>query len=172
MTNPPSHLWLQVHCNFDTDRAVFNWSADGKQFTQLGNTWSIPGFQLQTFQGVRPSLFNFNTTGQPGGFADFDNYVVVEPRARGIEREIPIGTNVMFYSGADSSFLAADTQNNLLVNLPSADVTGPGESGTKFQIVDMGKGRVALKTPKGRFVSAAAESVTLKDLGAGKPGDA
>ncbi len=48
-------------------------------------------FQLRTFQGVRPALFNFNTAGQPGGYADFDNYTVEEPRARGIEREIPAG---------------------------------------------------------------------------------
>ena len=116
LTNPPSHLWLQVHCNFDTDKAVFSWSADGRQFTPLGNPWPIPGFQLQTFQGVRPSLFNFNTSGQPGGYADFDNYTVVEPRARGTEREIPMGKTITLTSCADGSYLVADTQNNTLVN--------------------------------------------------------
>ena len=46
---------------------------------------------MTTFQGVRPSLFSFNTSGQPGGYADFDHYITEEPRARGIEREIPMG---------------------------------------------------------------------------------
>jgi xylan 1,4-beta-xylosidase len=76
---PPEHLWLRVHCNFDTDEAIFSWSADGKAFTPLGNPFTMT-FQLITFQGVRPSLFNYNTSGQPGGYADFDNYTVEEPR--------------------------------------------------------------------------------------------
>ena len=166
MTNPPSHLWLRVHCNFDTDQAIFSWSADGKQFTPLGNPWPIPGFQLQTFQGIRPSLFNYNTSGQPGGYADFDNYTVVEPRARGIEREIPLGKTITLTSGADGSFLAADTQNSVLVNSTNAVARD-----RLFQVVDLGLGRVALKAVNGRFVSAAEAGVTLKDL-AGKPGDA
>ena len=70
-------------------------------------------FQLTTFQGVRPALFNFNTSGQPGGYADFDNYTVDEPRARGIEREIPLGKTITLTSGADGSFLAADTQKHV-----------------------------------------------------------
>ena len=86
--NPPTHLWLRVACNFDTDEAIFSWSADGRQFTPLGKPYTMK-FQLQTFQGVRPALFNFNTSGQPGGYADFDNYTVEEPRARGIERRFP-----------------------------------------------------------------------------------
>jgi xylan 1,4-beta-xylosidase len=163
---PPAHLWLRIHCNFDTDQAVFSWSADGKEFTPLG-TWPIPGFQLQTFQGVRPSLFNFNTSGQPGGYADFDNYTVVEPRARGIEREIPVGKTIMLTSGADGSVLWADTRSNLLVN--AAEVQGEN---ARFQVIDLGLGRVAFKASNGRFVSAAVEGVTLKDLAGGKPGDA
>jgi hypothetical protein len=166
---PPNHIWLRIHCNFDTDQAIFSWSADGKEFTPLGNPWSIPGFQLQTFQGVRPSLFNFNTTGQPGGYADFDNYTVVEPRARGIEREIPLGKTITLTSGADGSFLAADTLNNSLINISTDADSGKS---AQFQVVDLGKGRVALKAANGRFVSATAETVTLKDLAAAKPSDA
>ena len=166
-TPPPKHLWLRVHCNFNSDQAVFSWSADGKEFTQLGNTWPIPGFQLQTFQGVRPSLFNFNTTGQPGGYADFDNYTVEEPRARGIEREIPVGKTIMLTSVADGSYLWADTKSNLLVNVMSFQ----GEN-ARFQVIDLGLGRVAFKASNGRFVSASEDGVTLKDLAGQKPGDA
>jgi len=169
-TNPPKHLWLRIHCNFDTDQAVFSWSADGKEFTSLGNPFTMV-FQLITFQGVRPALFNYNTSGQPGGYADFDNYTVEEPRARGIEREIPIGKTIVLTSGADGSFLVADTQNMSLVNV-AADSTGTTEQNTKFQVVDLSKGRVALKATNGRFVSVNVEKVSLKDLAGKTPGDA
>ncbi len=168
---PPAHVWLRVHCNFDTDQAVFSWSADGKEFKDLGNPFTTT-FQLTTFQGVRPSLFNFNTTGSPGGYADFDNYTVDEPRARGIEREIPIGKTIALSSGADGAFLAADLQNATLVDV-AADAGGAIPATAKFQVIDVGLGRVAFKASDGRFVSAASPgSVVLKDLGGAKPGDA
>ena len=165
-----THVWLRVACNFDTDYAIFSWSADGKQFTPLGDPYTMT-FQLKTFQGVRPSLFNFNTSGQPGGYADFDNYTVDEPRARGIERMIPLGKTITLTSGADGSLLAVDTQNMLLVNV-AADSTNVVSQNVQFQVVDLGKGRVALKASNGRFVSAATDGVSLKDLAGKAPGDA
>jgi hypothetical protein len=128
-------------------------------------------FQLTTFQGVRPALFNYNASGQAGGYADFDNYRVEEPRARGIEREIPLGKTITLTSGADGSYLVADTQSNLLVNV-AADSIATGGPGVKFQVVDVGLGRVALKAANGRYVSAGAAGAILKDLGAGQPGEA
>ncbi|HZQ45520.1 MAG TPA: hypothetical protein VFC07_00790, partial [Verrucomicrobiae bacterium] len=165
--NPPSHVWLRMHCNFDTDQVIFSWSADGKQFTPVGNPFT-PTFQLTTFQGVRPGLFNFNTNGQAGGYADFDNYTTVEPRARGIEREIPAGKTITLSSGADGSLLSADTQANTLVNVAADAASGKN---AQFQVVDVGLGRVALKAANGKFVSASGESVVLKDLGNAKPGE-
>jgi beta-xylosidase len=167
---PPARLWLRVHCNFDNDDAIFSWSADGKQFTPLGNPFRTT-FQLTTFQGVRPALFNYSTTGQPGGYADFDNYVCEEPRARGIEREIPVGKTIVLTSGADGSFLAADAQNNALINL-AADAAGVVPQNAKFQVIDVGLGRVALKAANGRFVSVAEESAVLKDVAGKNPGNA
>ena len=168
--NPPEHLWLRVHCNFDNEQAVFSWSADGKQFTPLGKPYTT-AFQLTTFQGVRPALFNFNTSGQPGGYADFDNYAVEEPRARGIEREIPTGKTITLTSGADGSLLAADVQNNLLVNVAADSANASGEN-ARFKVIDLGKGRVALRAHNGRFVSAAPNGVALQELTGHKPGDA
>jgi hypothetical protein len=152
---------LRIHCNFDNDQAIFSWSADGKEFTPVGKPFTMT-FQLTTFQGVRPALFNFNTSGQSGGYADFDNYTVEEPRARGIEREIPMGKTITLTSGADGSLLAADLQSKLLVNLPAA-VSMPAKD-VQFKVVDLGKGRVALQTANGLFVSAVEDGVTLKDL--------
>ncbi len=42
-----------------------------------------------------------SASSQPGGYADFDNYTVDEPRARGVEREIPLGKTITLTSGAD-----------------------------------------------------------------------
>jgi xylan 1,4-beta-xylosidase len=167
-TNPPAHLWLRVHCNFDTDQAIFSWSADGKQFSALGDPFTTT-FQLTTFQGVRPALFHYNTSGQPGGYVDFDNYTTEEPRARGIEREIPAGKTITLASGADGSYLSADLQSNSLINVAADGAAGQN---TRFQVIDLGKGRVALKAGNGRFVSAAEEAVVLKDLAGQTPGDA
>ena len=167
-TAPPAHLWLRVHCNFDSDEAIFSWSADGKQFTPLGDPFRMT-FQLATFQGARPALFNFNTTRQPGGYADFDNYAVEEPRARGIEREIPLGKTITLTSSADGNSWAADTQHNTLVNVATNAAGGTPEN-AKLQVVDLGKGRVALKAANGRFVSAADDAVVLKDLAGKNPG--
>ena len=168
--NPPAHLWLRVACNFDTDKAIFSWSADGKEFTPLGNPFTMT-FQLRTFQGVRPALFHYNTSDQSGGYVDFDNYTVEEPRARGIEREIPMGKTVVLTSGADGSFLAADTQNNVLVNV-AADSAALVPPNAKFQVVDLGLGRVALQAANGMVVSVGESGVVLKDLAGSKPSDA
>jgi xylan 1,4-beta-xylosidase len=167
---PPEHLWLRVHCNFDNDKAVFSWSADGKEFTPLGDPFTMT-FQLTTFQGVRPALFCYNTSGQPGGYVDFDNYTVDEPRARGIEREIPVGKTITLTSSADGTVLAVDTTSMSLVNVAAND-PGVAAQNVQFQVVDLGKGRVALKAANGRFVSAASDSVALKDIAGKAPGDA
>ena len=159
---PPEYLWLRVHCNFDTDQAIFSWSADGKQFTPLGDPFTMT-FQLTTFQGVRPALFHYNTSGQPGGYVDFENCTVDEPRARGIEREIPVGKTIVLTSGADSSLLAADLESSTLINTTTGDDV---LANAKFQVIDLGLGRVALEASNGEVISVASpESVVLKDLG-------
>jgi alpha-N-arabinofuranosidase len=165
---PPNNLWLRIHCNFDNDKAIFSWSADGKKFTPLGKPFTMT-FQLRTFQGVRPSLFHYNTSGKPGGYVDFDNYTVDEPRARGIEREIPLGKTILLTSGADGSYLAVDVENSILVNIPSH---GKIPDNAKFTIIDLGRGRVMLQTESNEVASVAEDKVVLKTLGETKPGDA
>lgn len=162
---PPTHLWLRVRCDFDSDQAVFSWSADGKRFIELGQPFTMT-FQLTTFQGVRPGLFHYNTAGQPGGYADFDNYVCEEPRARSVEREIPTGRTITLTSAADGSFLAADVADHRLVNRMGASAATAKEA--QFLVVDLGLGRVALQAKDGRYVSVSSESAILQDL-AGKP---
>ena len=164
-----TRVWLRVACNFDTEKAVFSWSSDGKEFTSRGEPFTM-AFQLITFQGARLALFNYNTAGKPGGYADFDNFKVEEPRARGIERMIPVGKTITLASGADGTLLAADTQNMSLVNVAAAE-TGAAARDARFQVVDLGRGRVALKAANGEFVSAGTDGVSLKDLAGKNPGD-
>jgi hypothetical protein len=166
----PTHVWLRVACNFDTEEGVFSWSADGRQFAPLGDPFTL-AFQLITFQGARLALFNYNTGGKPGGYADFDNFTVDEPRARGIERMIPAGRTITLTSGADGTMLAIDTTNTSLVNVAANDPRAAARN-VQFQVVDLGNGRVALKAANGRFVSAASDRVALKDLAGKAPGDA
>ena len=130
------------------------------------------GVPTHHFQGVRLALFNYNTTGKPGGYADFDNFTVEEPRARGIERMIPIGKIITLSSGADGSILAVDDQNQFA-----------GQCAGQFHEIRLRKrcnsksltwatGRVALKTVNGRFVSVGDEGVSLKELAGKSLGDA
>jgi beta-xylosidase len=157
-----TNIWLRVACNFDTEEAVFSWSADGKIFTPLGNPF-VMAFQLITFQGVRLSLFNYNTTGKPGGYADFDNFKVHEPRASGVERMVPYGRIITLTSIADGTLLAVDTQSMSLVNVPASSTNATGQ-GIRFKVLDWGMGRVALKTANGQFVSAAEDGVVVKEI--------
>ena len=165
----PTHLWLRVACNFDTEKAVFSWSADGKDFAPLGEPFTMV-FQLTTFQGVRLALFNYNTSGKPGGHADFDNFTVDEPRASGIERTIPVGKTITLTSGADGSFLAAERPGHVARQRPlgfarrlHAQRSLPGHRS--------GQGaRGARRQSNGRFVSAGDNGVVLKDLAGAAPG--
>jgi hypothetical protein len=161
--NLPKHLWLRVYCNFDNDQAIFSWSTDGKEFTPLGNPFTMI-FQLTTFQGVRPALFHYNTSGQPGGYADFDNYTVEEPRARGIEREIPLGKTIVLTSDADGSLLVSHEETMTLQSVNGASPNA-GTPNIRFKVIDCGMGRVALQATNARLVSVAADggSVALKE---------
>ncbi len=163
-------IWLRVACNFETEEAVFSWSADGKRFSTLGAPF-VMAYQLITFQGVRPALFSYNTTGQPGGYADFDNVTVDEPRARGLERAIPVGKTINLTSGADGSLLAADAKTLSLVSLAPVK-SAPAPRSARFQVIDLGQGRVALTAAGGRFVSVTNDGVALRDLAGRTPADA
>ena len=112
---------------------------------------------MTTFQGVRPALFNFNTSGQPGGYADFDNYTVDEPRARGIEREIPMGKTIMLTSGADGS-LSVRRYAEQHVGQRSAAIPQAQNASIPSRGCRLGPG--GAEGSNGRFVSAAEDGVT------------
>ena len=150
-----SHLWLRVHCNFDNEKAVFSYSTDGTTFTNIGDT-TIMVFQLRTFQGVRYTLFNYNAAGREGGYADFNNFIVNEPRSRGLTKPIPYNQIITLSSLADGTvlvnwknFVRPIDKNNPLAKSAAA----------QFRVIDRGNGRIALQS-----VSDSGY-VTVKELG-------
>ena len=159
-----SHVWLRVHCNFDTEIAQFSYSFDGKAFKPLGPDFAM-AFQLTTFQGVRYALFHYNTGGAPGGQADFNFFNVDEPRPRGLTTPIPLTQSITLTDLTNGNALA-------VVDGKVQSMSGAGKA-TAFRVVDRGKGRIALQTKDGKYVSVGGEGqsgqVTVK---AGKPGDA
>ena len=56
------------------------YSLNGEYYRPLGREMPF-SYQLITFQGSRHALFCFNRKGKQGGYAEFDNFTVVEPDA-------------------------------------------------------------------------------------------
>ncbi len=137
-------VWLRADCDFITEKARFSYSTDGQTFTPVGGEWTMIYSGL-TFQGARYSLFNYNTAGAPGGYADFDSVDVYEPHPNGLMRPIPYGEPVQL-----------------------AHVTAPLLTGA-FNVVDMTLGRVALQKDGKALTVTRDGQVTLQK---GKPGTA
>ncbi|HEX6398713.1 MAG TPA: hypothetical protein VFZ95_14920, partial [Steroidobacteraceae bacterium] len=136
-------IFLRADCDFITERATFSWSLDGKSYTPLGEPVTLV-FQLGTFQGIRYSLFAYNTRGATGGTAAFDSFEVLQPNPRGLLRPIPWGERVKFTSVGGN--LGLGVQGDAL----TAAAPAP------FRVHDMKLGRVALEH-RGRFVSIGAD---------------
>lgn len=157
-------LWLRAHCDFDTDIGRLSYSTDGRHFTQLGREIRMP-YQLKTFQGIRYSLFHYNTSGAPGGVADFAQFTVDEPRPRGLTRPIPYGQSISLASKGSGAVLA--------VKDGAVQVALDRATGAKFKVVNRDLGRIALEAPNGGYVSVGgtggAGEVTIKP---GEPGEA
>lgn len=154
---------LRVHCDFDTEIARFSYSVDGKNFKSLGRDFAMV-FQLRTFQGVRFALFHYNTSGRPGGYADYDDFTVVEPRPRGLTHAIPFGRSLTLTDLANENIVAI--LDGKLQSVPDA------EKAAAFRVVDRGRGRIALQSGK-QYVSVGGSGksgeVTMKS---GPPRDA
>ncbi len=161
-----SRVWLRAHCDFLTEKANFSFSADGRNFKSLGSEFAMI-FQVITFQGVRYSLFNFNTSGKMGGYADFDRFTVDEVHPRGLMRPIPLGKTISLAINGRKAVLGV--KDGKLSSLPMGDPTA-SDSASLLKVVDRGLGRVALKWGS-RFISVEGRQgpVSLK---AGEPGDA
>ena len=131
-----SRVWLRVHSNYDTEISNFSYSTDGKTYKPLGPDF-VTVFQLTTFQGVRNTLFHYNTGG-PGGYADFNFFTLEEPRPRGLTKPIPVSQFITITDLGSGNALA-------VVDGKLQSVTG-ADKATMFKVVDQGRGRIALQT--------------------------
>lgn len=159
-------LWLRAECDFLADKAQFSFSTDGKKFEPLGEMFEMI-FTLRTFQGVRYSLFHFNSGDAPGGVADFDELVIHEPHPRGLMRPIPYGKTITLPTFGNSSALVVKDGN--VVSVPGNDPAAIGP-GARFTVQDRGLGRVALKSADG-WVSVIGDGQEVK-MSTVNPGDA
>ena len=137
-----SRVWLRAHCNFDTEIAEFSYSTDGLHFEKTGVDYTMP-YQLRTFQGVRFALFNYSTGGKEGGYADFNDFMIYEPRPNGLTRPIPYEKTITLTSIADSTVLV--NWKNFVRPVSYASPLARGNA-SYFRVLDRGNGRVALQS--------------------------
>jgi xylan 1,4-beta-xylosidase len=143
-------VWLRANCNFDTDMARFSYSFDGTTWQEIGGEVIMP-YQLKTFQGVRYALFNYNTTGKPGGYADFNSFDMREPRSKGLTQPIPYDKIIVLKSLADNTILVNWRNHVRPVSQGSPYAVG---TASQFRVLDRGQGRIALQSvATGGFVT-------------------
>jgi beta-xylosidase len=150
-----TRIWFRATCNFETELARFSYSTDGMNFIGIGDDY-VMIYNGRTFQGERYCLFNYNTLGVNGGYADFNSADIYEPRAHGLTKPIPYGKLITLHSLADSTVLVNWKDFLRPVLQTSQFATG---NKSQFHVIDRGNGRIALQSvADGRWV-------TVKGLG-------
>ncbi len=141
--------------DYDNNQAQYAYSLDGVTFQTLGRMMPL-SYQLITFQGSRHALFAYNKKGKNGGYAEFDNFTVQEPKAnRG--QNIPYGKTFRIINKATNRPAVA-LKHGVLYDTHAGDRSEQ----TQFKVIDRGSGRVSLLCADGRYV---------KVYGDGLPGD-
>ncbi|MDO4497043.1 MAG: glycoside hydrolase 43 family protein, partial [Bacteroidales bacterium] len=148
-------IWLQLVGDYDNNTAHYAYSTDGQTFKQIGPEMRL-SYQLISFQGSRAALFAFNHKGKSGGFAEFDNFVVDEPKADR-SGNIPLGKTIRIINLATR--LPMHAQPHGLMHDTFAHDNSPQ---TRFRVIDRGCGKVILQCEDGRYVWVS---------GMGLPGD-
>jgi hypothetical protein len=138
-------LWLRMVGDYDNNQAHYEYSLDGNTYQQLGREMPL-SYQLISFQGSRHALFAFNHKGKQGGYAEFDNFKVVEPQADR-SQNIPYGKSFRIINLATGKPAIAQ-KHGLLYDTDEADKSPQ----TRFRIIDKGQGKVVLQCEDGRYV--------------------
>ncbi|HEY8935532.1 MAG TPA: hypothetical protein VIM65_09950, partial [Cyclobacteriaceae bacterium] len=135
-------IWLRANCNFVSEKALFSYSIDGINFTTLDDEYTMI-FQGRTFQGIRYSLFNYNTLDTEGGYADFNSFIVDEPRPHGLTKPVPYNKIIELTSLADSTVLI--NWKGFVRPVSVNDKLAQSDN-RKFRVIDKGNGRIALQS--------------------------
>jgi len=155
VTLPEQKIWLRMTGDYDRDRATYAYSLDGETFHTVGREMPL-SYQLISFQGSRHALFAFNKNGKNGGYAEFDNFTVDEPKADR-SQNIPYGKTFRIVNLATGKPMHA-TPHGLMYDIDARrDIKE-----THFRLIDKGQGQVALQCEDGRYVFCS---------GIGMPGD-
>ncbi len=155
---PIKRVWLRMVGDFDHDKAHYEYSLNGEYYRPLGREMPL-SYQLITFQGSRHALFCFNRKGKQGGYAEFDNFTVQEPKADR-SKNIPYGKTFRIINQATGRPAIA-LKHGLLhdVAMPTHPDLTPQEKDnerlTHFRIIDKGQGKVILQCEDGRYVFCA-----------------
>ncbi len=152
---PENKIWLRMCGDYDNDRAEYAYSIDGEHFYNLGREMKL-SYQLITFQGSRHALFAFNKNGKNGGYAEFDNFTVLEPESDR-SMNIPYGKTIRILNVATGKPMHAQ-QHGLMYDISAEN----NSKQTHFRIIDKGQGKVILQCEDGRYVWVS---------GLGLPGD-
>ena len=145
-------IWLRMNGDFDNDQAQYAYSTDGINFQTLGRMMPL-SYQLTTFQGSRHALFAFNKNGKNGGYAEFDNFVVEEPKADR-SQNIPYGKTFRIINKATERPAVCDP-HGILYDTRAEDKSPR----TQFQLIDRGQGQVSLKCVDGRYIKVYGEGL-------------
>ena len=146
-------IWLRMVGNFDKDSAHYEWSLNGTDFHEMGREMPL-SYQLITFQGSRHALFAFNHKGKQGGYAEFDNFTVVEPKADR-SGNIPYGKSFRIINLATGRPAIALEHGLLHEASLSSHLSPLTAKQTRFRIIDKGQGQVILQCEDGRYVFCA-----------------
>ena len=138
-------LWLRMVGDYDHDRAHYEYSLDGINYQQIGREMPL-SYQLISFQGSRHALFAFNHKGKNGGYAEFDNFTVEEPKADR-SGNIPYGKTFRIINVATGKPAIA-LEHGLLYDTEVAE----NSQLTRFRLIDKGQGQVILQCEDGRYV--------------------
>lgn len=67
------NVHFRIDCDFDTDKAYFYYSLNGKEWQHIGKPLQMIYTLTKHFMGYRFGLFNYATQ-EAGGYVDFDYY--------------------------------------------------------------------------------------------------
>jgi beta-xylosidase len=142
-----NRVWLRAQCDFLRDTAQFSYSLEGKTYKNIGEPFTM-AYGLVTFQGIRYSLFSFNTQSEaPGGYADFDSIQIAEPHPKGLMRDIPYRRRIVLRAHGKG---------------PQQPIRVDGQTPTSLRVVDRELGRVALRSDLGYLSVNETGDVALK----------
>jgi beta-xylosidase len=138
--------------DYDNNQAQYAYSLDGITFQTLGRMMPL-SYQLVTFQGSRHALFAYNIKGMNGGYAEFDNFTVQEPKADR-SQNIPYGKTIRIINKATNRPAIA-LKHGVLYDTHIGDKSKL----TQFKVIDRGSGRVSLLCADGRYVKVYADGL-------------